>query len=153
MPQPPAELRRRARIQRMLTGELDDPQQQEALHPVELERDRLQRGERGKIPRKEELEFVYVRHARIITAMPMKVLRHVCRRCSNVQFFSVESLCRPESDTDAMRHAECPVCHERLSVVYTATELDIEEITPEPDVEKIRQAIARAIETSGRPPQ
>jgi formate dehydrogenase maturation protein FdhE len=72
----------------------------------------------------------------------MKVLRHVCRTCSNVQFFSVEVLSKAGTDGDAMRTAVCPFCETPLSIVFAATEIDMEEVADDPDVAAIRRALA-----------
>ncbi len=71
----------------------------------------------------------------------MKVLRKVCPHCGNIQFFSVEVLCRP--GRAEVIGETCPMCETPLSIVATITELDMEEVGPEPDIELIRQAIAR----------
>ena len=61
-----------------------------------------------------------------------------------MQFFSVEVLCQPGVDPEAMRNAVCPFCETPMSVIYTATEIDMEEVTGDPDVAAVRRAIERS---------
>lgn len=74
----------------------------------------------------------------------MKVLRHVCRACANVQFFAVEVLSKPGTNPNVMRNAKCPFCGSAMTVFHTATEIDMEEVTDDPDLNAIQASIARA---------
>jgi hypothetical protein len=71
----------------------------------------------------------------------MKVLRKVCRHCGYIALFSVEILCRPGTAEEVGN--KCPSCHRPLGIVSLATELDMEEIGPEPDVALITATIAK----------
>lgn len=70
----------------------------------------------------------------------MKVLRKVCPQCGYVLFFSVAVLCRPGTDADIGR--SCPCCERVLGPSFDATEIDMEEVTADPDVETIKSALA-----------
>lgn len=71
----------------------------------------------------------------------MKVLRKVCGHCGYIALFSVEVLCRPDTAADV--GPVCPECGTPRSIVATATELDMEEPGPEPDVAVVAASIAR----------
>ncbi len=72
----------------------------------------------------------------------MKVLRKVCGHCGYVALFSVEILCRPGGTAEEIGN-ECPSCRRALGIVSLATELDMEEIGPEPDVALITATISK----------
>jgi hypothetical protein len=71
----------------------------------------------------------------------MKVLRKICPSCGYVALFSIQVLCRP--GTAAEIGTECPACRKVMSPASLATELDMEEVGPEPDAEAIMKAISR----------
>lgn len=73
----------------------------------------------------------------------MKVLRKVCPHCGFVALFSVHVLCQPGTAPEIGK--ECPFCGAALSPSALATELDIEEVGPEPDVVAIQSAIDRYV--------
>jgi hypothetical protein len=73
----------------------------------------------------------------------MKVLRQVCRHCGYVSFYSVEVICLPRTATNL--GLTCPSCGEDQAPVFTATEIDMEEVNAEPvDVDAIRRSIQNA---------
>jgi hypothetical protein len=72
----------------------------------------------------------------------MKVLRKVCHHCGYIMLFSVEVLCKaPEDGAERSIHPKCLACGRPQSIVYTATEIDMEEITPDPDIEALTRAV------------
>jgi hypothetical protein len=73
----------------------------------------------------------------------MKVLRNVCGYCGYMMLFSVEVLSRPNTTEEIGRN--CPICETPISVAFWATELDIEEVTPEPDPDEILRRIRRLV--------
>ena len=73
----------------------------------------------------------------------MKVLRRVCPHCGYVMLFSVEVLCRPNTAVEFGRR--CPSCASACTLVSTLTEIDMEEVTDDPDIDAINASVQRAL--------
>ena len=71
----------------------------------------------------------------------MKVLRKICPHCGYVMLFSVEVLCRP--NTAALIGTDCPCCQTQVGLGALATEIDMEEVTDDPDVAAVMRSINR----------
>jgi hypothetical protein len=80
---------------------------------------------------------------RVKVVVGMKVLRNVCGYCGYVMLFSVNVLSRPNTTDEIARN--CPICKTPSSLAFLATELDMEEVTPEPDPEKMMRRILQFV--------
>lgn len=76
----------------------------------------------------------------------MKVLRRVCPHCGYVMLFSFEVLCRPGTVEEFGR--ECPACKGPVHPYAVATEIDMEEVTDDPDLDAIKASVRRALDRS-----
>lgn len=73
----------------------------------------------------------------------MKILQKVCRHCGSIEHFSVAVLSRPGTVEEFGR--TCPHCGSALGAA-TITELDVAEVTPEPDAALMLKTIQRFVE-------
>jgi hypothetical protein len=69
----------------------------------------------------------------------MKVLTKLCQHCGHVHLYSVEVLVQPNSAGEF--GVKCTSCSTPLTPACVAEELDIQEVAPEPDVERILETI------------